>query len=264
MALSDIEAYVCENEQLTERLYLLSLESHEIATAIQPGQFVHLSVPGIESHILRRPFSIYDADPETGRFDILYQVVGVGTDAMTNLAPGDGVKMIAPIGKRWDIPRETKKVLLVGAGVGAAPLYMLAKEAVSLGMEVDVVLGSANRESLVCLDRYSAVLQSEPACSTDDGSYGYRGFCTDVAVSAMDDAQAAGDPYGFVAVCGPEPVMRIVSGAALERDIPCQVSLEKRMACGIGACLSCVVDTPQGKKRVCVDGPIFDAAEVIW
>lgn len=264
MALGNYPATVIGNERLTDRLWLLELEGRDVAEDIQPGQFVHMHIPGMDGHILRRPFSVYDADPQSGRFDILYQVVGCGTDAMTRLVPGAQVDMISPIGRRWSIPKGVSRMLAVGAGVGAAPLFMLCKEAQLQGVAVDVVLGAADRKSLVTHGRYKDACTGSVSCSTDDGSFGYHGFCTDVAIGMMDEAEGGGNPYGYVAVCGPEPVMRIVSSVAIERAIACQVSMERRMACGVGACLSCVVETRDGKRRACVDGPVFDAKEVVW
>ena len=123
----------------------------------------------------------------------------------------------------------------------------------------------------VCAKRYETLLATSSACSddvpriaTDDGTLGRAGFCTSLVEEALTEAEATQNPYDYVAVCGPEPLMKIVATAAQNHGVPCEVSLERRMACGIGACLSCVVDTTSGKKRSCVDGPIFNALEVVW
>ena len=264
-------AILIENEQLAERLFFMRLESPTIAAAVRPGQFVHMRIPGIEGHVLRRPFSIYDADSTGKTIDILYQVVGFGTDAMTHLKPGTeetSIELVGPVGNTWtaaqwtarDIP---KRALLVGGGVGAAPLYMLTKHLKSIGASVDVVLGAQTKEAHVTLEKYTDLLGYEPFCSTDDGSYGHHGFATALVEERLAQGSASdGTAYDYVAVCGPPPLMRIVAAKACEADVYCEVSLEKLMACGIGACLSCVVDTVAGKKRVCVDGPIFAAEEV--
>lgn len=262
--MKDHPSIVMGNKRKTDSLWVMTLRAPELARAIRPGQFVHMEMPTLQSNILRRPFSIYDVDEAAGTVDILYQVVGVGTADMTKWEPGYLTNMIGPIGSAWTPPADAKRALLVGGGVGAAPLFLLYKELVRGGVEADVILGAVTKEALVCHERYASVCACEPRCSTDDGTFGRQGFCTVLVEEALDEAAAASTPYDYVAVCGPEPLMRAVVGQVEGRGASTQVSLEKRMACGIGACLSCVVDTHAGKRRACVDGPIFDAEEVIW
>lgn len=272
--LSDYGATVVANEQATERLYIMELEvqrpenhakaKDDLPSCIQPGQFVHMTIPPLQSHILRRPFSVYATDPGRHRVEILYQVVGDGTADMTQWKAGQGTSMIGPIGRGWSVPEAAKRALLVGGGVGAAPLFMLCEELVERGVEVDVILGAATKDALVCHDRYEQLCGCAPTCSTDDGTFGRAGFCTSLVEDALATSRESGNVYDYAAVCGPEPLMRIASGAITEAGVPCQVSMERRMACGVGACLSCVIDTTTGKQRACVDGPVFDAKEVIW
>ena len=148
--------------------------------------------------------------------------------------------------------------------MGAAPLFMLCESLISAGVRTDVVLGAQTEAALTCRGRYEALLDEPPRCATDDGSFGREGFCTSLVAEALAEAAEAGEPYDYLAVCGPEPLMKIVAGMAAEAGVPCEVSMEKRMACGVGACLSCVVDTVDGKQRACVDGPVFDARKVVW
>lgn len=263
MALVNETARILSNEQVGPRLYLMALASPAIAGAIEPGQFVHMRVPRMEAHILRRPFSVYARDAQAGTLEVLYQVVGFGTDHMTRLAAGEECELIGPVGATWNPPADGR-CLLVGGGVGAAPLFMLCERICASDAAVDVVLGAQTVSALVCRERYAALLGAEPRCATDDGSYGRAGFCTSLVSEALAEAAAAGAPYDYVAVCGPEPLMKIVAGLAADAGVRCEVSMEKRMACGIGACLSCVVDTVDGKKRACVDGPVFDARKVVW
>ena len=269
----DITAPVLDNHQVGPRLHLMTLSAPEIASSIKPGQFVHMQIPGMEGHILRRPFSVYAANEDEGMIEILYQVVGFGSERMTKLAPGDEVapKLIGPVGHGWAAPEKCERTLLVGGGVGAAPLYLLFEQLVAAGVDVTVVLGAQTEAALVCRERYARVLstagccaENAPLCATDDGTFGRAGFCTSLVEDAINEANASGKPFDYLAVCGPEPLMKIVSGQAAQANIPCQVSMEKRMACGVGACLSCVVETIHGKKRSCVDGPVFDAQEVAW
>ena len=275
MALVNERARILSNAGVGPSLYLMTLEAPQIAAAIEPGQFVHMKVPGMEAHILRRPFSVYARD-------------GAGRHAGNPLPGGrirqrahDGAsrptgplratsRLVGPVGRAWQPPADVRRALLVGGGVGAAPLFMLAESLVNAGVRTDVVLGAQTQAALTCRERYEALLAAAPACddaprcATDDGSFGREGFCTSLVEEALADAKAAGEPYDYLAVCGPEPLMRIVAAMAAEAGVPCEVSMERRMACGIGACLSCVVDTTDGKQRACVDGPVFDARKVVW
>lgn len=250
---------ILENECVGENLYIMRLSSPVIAASITAGQFIHMRISCMEGHILRRPFSVYDASPQRGTLDIMYQTVGCNSSRMAELKIGEHVESIGAIGNGWHIPTECSHALLIGGGVGAAPLFMHARNLLEAGVETDVVLGARTAGALAAYDRYAELLGHDPLVATDDGSLGHHGFCTDPARELLD-AHA----YDHVACCGPEPLMRIIAAMAHEAHASCQVSLERRMACGVGACLSCVVDTPTGKRRACVDGPVFDAEEVIW
>ncbi|AJC11936.1 oxidoreductase [Berryella intestinalis] len=271
-ALANEPAKLLSNEPVGPRLFLMELESPYIARTILPGQFVHMRVNQMADHILRRPFSVYRTDPGEGRVVILYQVVGYGTDYLTGLSPeaDPAIELVGPVGRPWGARTggeraDAGRVLLVAGGVGAAPLYLLAQQLVERGAKVDMVMGAQTRSALVTLSDYRERLGIGVECATDDGTYGERGFCTGLASRRLDGGCASdGAPYDLVCCCGPEPLMRIVSDMAAEVGVACQVSMERRMACGVGACLSCVVDTAAGKRRACVDGPVFDADEVVW
>lgn len=253
------------NEQVGPRLYAMEVGAPLIARSLMPGQFVHVKVPGREAHLLRRPFSVYNATPELALIEILYQVVGGGSHHMTQLKLGDTLEMIGPLGNGWHLPAGAQRVLLVGGGVGAAPLYLFAKQLFNQGIKVDIILGAATKDALVCYERYKDIAQDEASSpitievATDDGSFGHQGFCTALVEEAL-----ATQTYDYGAVCGPEPMMRIVANIFKTAGIPSELSLEKRMACGVGACLSCVVETTEGMKRSCVDGPVFDARKVVF
>lgn len=266
MALVNERSDMLSNACVGPNLYLMTLRAPRIASSIEPGQFVHMRVPGMPERILRRPFSVYARDAKAGTLDVLYQAVGAGTAHLAALdaAHARPAELIGPVGRAWAPPADAGCALLVGGGVGAAPLFMLCESLVARGVRTDVVLGAQTAAALVCRERYAALLGAEPRCATDDGSFGRAGFCTSLVSDALAEAADAGEPYAYVAVCGPEPLMKIVAGMAAEANVPCEVSLERRMACGVGACLSCVVDTVEGKRRSCVDGPVFDARKVIW
>lgn len=266
--LANEQTKLLSNEMVGPRLYLMRVESPLICSAILPGQFVHMHIPGMPDHVLRRPFSVYAWDTETGVMDILYQVVGYGTDHLTQLQPNDrlanDIELIGPIGNAWAPSKDSAgfqpaKSLIVGGGAGAPAVFMLAKQLHEAGKQVDAVLGAATKDALVCMERYQQLLGEEHVfVATDDGSFGRAGFCT----SLVEERLAEG--YDYIATCGPNPLMRIVAELAQKAGAFCEVSTERKMACGVGACLSCVVDTTEGKKRSCVDGPIFDSKKVIW
>lgn len=251
------DAIVRSNEQVGPRLYKVTLAAPRTAAAIEPGQFVHLLIPGFEAHILRRPFSVYRANGDLGEVEVIYQTVGAGTRFMAGLRPGANCSLIAPLGHGWQ-PTGGRS-LLVGGGVGAAPLFMFAERLIELGTPTEVVLGAQTASMLVTRDDYAELLDRDPVIATDDGSEGYAGFCTEPVRELLQIGE-----FSAVYCCGPEPLMRAVAGLSADAGVPCWVSMEKRMACGVGACLSCVVETTSGKRRSCVDGPVFPASEVVW
>lgn len=253
------QGIVHSNKAYTDRLWVMEIDVDQIGQQVLPGQFIHVKIPGMEGHILRRPFSVYYTCEEGTRIGVLYQVVGFGSAHMTTLEPGETLSVMGPIGHGWSIPENTSSALLVAGGVGGAPLFMHAQELVAQGVDVDVVLGAQSADALVVEPRYAQLLGKTPLIATDDGSRGHAGFCTDLVAHKIAERS-----YDYVACCGPEPMMKIVSEMTLAAGIPTWISLEKRMACGIGACLSCIVETTAGRKRSCIDGPIFDASEVLW
>lgn len=257
--LLDEKAVLLANMHAGANIYLASLEAPRIAKSALPGQFIHMKIADMDDHILRRPFGVYDAQPEEGTIEIMYQVLGVGTRRLTALKPGVEMSLIGPIGRGWQPPEGIGRALLVAGGVGSAPLHPLAKMLVERDCQVTAVLGAQTKDALVARVRYADTVGSEPLCSTDDGTFGREGFCTSIVKDMLEAVD-----YDYVACCGPEPLMVKVASMAAEHGVFCEVSLEKRMACGVGACLSCVADTTEGRKRVCVDGPVFPAETVLW
>lgn len=251
-------ARVLDNRRLAAGIYVVELEAPAIASRACPGQFVHMRIPGMEGHILRRPFSLCGWGD--GHARIMYQVVGYGTGRLSELVPGMETSLIGPIGRGWNPPEGTRHAVLVCGGMGTAPQTMLAKQLVEAGAGVDCLVGATSADRLAGTE----ALESHGASvhiSTDDGSVGYHGFCTELIAEYAQDAD-------YISVCGPEPMERAAARAiaglgALDGRI-CEVSLERHMACGIGACLSCAVDTASGRRRACVDGPVFGLEEVVW
>jgi dihydroorotate dehydrogenase electron transfer subunit len=247
---------VVANERLAEGVGLLTLAAPEIRSRVAPGQFVHLRISGTGPQILRRPFSVHATTHDGIR--ILYQVVGAGTRELAGKRPGDEMDALGPLGTGFRVPEGAAHALIVAGGLGVAPLALLATSLAERGVAVTGCVGAPTAERLLALDILGDSCR-ELLIATDDGSRGERGFVT----ALVEGALAASKP-DVAYVCGPEAMARIVAGQCARAGVACQVSLERLMACGVGACLSCVVPTTGGFKRACSDGPVFDAEEVIW
>ncbi len=216
--------------------------------AVRSGQFVDIALPGF---YLRRPISVSDILPDG--LVIYYKVVGEGTRVMAGYAPGTPLELLLPLGSGFHPENCREDALLVGGGLGAAPLYLLAKELLALGKGVSVVLGF-NRADEICLAEEFRALGVAVHFATLDGSVGTRGFVTD----AIAAARPAFDRFY---TCGPLPMMKALCQAL---DAPGEASLEERMGCGAGFCYGCSVRTASGPKRVCADGPVFDKEVILW
>lgn len=248
---------VISNERIAQGVGLLALAAPRCAASVRPGQFVHLRVDAGSDAILRRPFSVHRA--YNGVIEILYQVLGVGTLRLAEKVAGDeSMDVVGPLGHGWEVPDHTAHALFVTGGLGAAPLGMLAESLAERGVAVAVAMGAPTASRLVARTLYESVSRRVEV-ATDDGSAGVCGF-----VTTISDDMLARERFDVVYTCGPEQMQRIVAAQAVKHGVPCQVSLERLMACGIGACLSCVVKTANGQKRACVDGPVFSAEEVAW
>jgi dihydroorotate dehydrogenase electron transfer subunit len=247
---------VLANDRVAERVGLLVLRAPRIAAAVEPGQFVHLRIATGTDLLLRRPFSVHRASGEA--IEVLYQVLGRGTRELATKGRGDDMDAVGPLGTGWEVCERAVRALLVAGGLGAAPLGMLAERLAARGVAVSVAQGASSAERLVGRELFESVARRVEV-ATDDGSAGECGSVTVVSKRLLQE-----DRPDVVCVCGPEAMARTVAGQAAEAGVPCRVSLERLMACGIGACLSCVVTTTHGRKRACTDGPVFEAEEVCW
>jgi dihydroorotate dehydrogenase electron transfer subunit len=248
---------VLSNERITQGVGLVVLSAPRIAASVLPGQFVHLRVATGADIILRRPFSVHRASGD--RIEILYQILGEGTLRLAERLRGDeSMDALGPLGRGWRIPEGARRALLVAGGLGAAPLGMLAEQLAERGVAVVVAQGAPTASRLVARELFERVAR-RVEIATDDGSEGARGFVIGPVDKLLDS-----EKFDVVFTCGPEPMQRAVARMAADAGVECQVSLERLMACGIGACLSCVVKTRDGLRRACVDGPVFDAEEVVW
>ncbi|MBK5211216.1 MAG: dihydroorotate dehydrogenase electron transfer subunit [Coriobacteriia bacterium] len=246
---------VISNREICPGVHSIVLVAPRIAKTILPGQFIHLDIDK-DALTLRRPLSVYKTDGE--KIEILYQIVGVGTDMLSKMTTSDTMSAVGPLGRDWPVKAEAKRALLVAGGLGAAPLGMLTEKLRAQGTQIYFAQGSTTEDRLIARDAF-AVEVDEHAIATDDGSCGVCGFVTAPVKTFIDDIL-----FDIAYVCGPEPMQRGVVDLLKTKHIETYVSLERLMACGIGACLSCVVPTINGLKRACVDGPVFNAEEVLW
>ena len=237
-------AEILVNKALSPDIYKLKLAVPEIPAGVQAGQFVHLEVPGFS---LRRPFTVADADRES--ITLLIRRHGKGTKALEALQPGDQLQVLGPLGQGY-CP-ESGPALLLGGGIGAAALTLLARRLPNCTF----VMGGRSEKEL-WLGELSLPDTVKIEYATDDGSRGFHGNLVQYAQEHLKS--------GWVAACGPQPMLIGLQRLMLERGIPGEFALEERMACGVGACMGCTCKTKKGRALVCKDGPVFDALEVLF
>lgn len=221
---------------------------------ICPGQFAEVRVDNSKTTFLRRPFSIHDADKQSNTLDLLINKVGDGTLALSELVPGDYLNLMLPLGKGFGIPEPESDVLLIGGGVGMAPMLLLGKE-LSKSCNVSFLFGFRAQSYIIDLSSYS--MYGKVYITTEDGSVGEKGFVTNHSVLSENI-------FDKIYACGPTPMMKAVAKFARAHNVECEVSLENKMACGLGACLCCVTMTNDGHKCVCTDGPVFNINDLPW
>jgi dihydroorotate dehydrogenase electron transfer subunit len=246
---------VLANERVARGVGALRLSAAGIASRVRPGQFIHLRIAAGADFILRRPFAVHRREGDA--IELLYQTVGRGTHELESRRAGEVMDAIGPLGHGWEVG-DVSSALLVAGGLGAAPLGMLAEDLARRGVAVTVALGAPSAERLLARSLFESVAR-RVEIATEDGSAGERGL-----VTALTARRLAEETPDVVCACGPEAMSRAVAAQAHEARVPCLVSLERLMACGIGACLSCAVSTTHGSKRACRRGPVFDAEEVLW
>ena len=237
------------NEQIAKNVYRMQLCGD--TTGILPGQFVNIRVQG---QFLRRPISVCNVEPSLNNAEplltIIYKVVGVGTEAMSHLPVGTQLDVLTVLGNGYDLTKAGNAPLLVGGGVGVPPMYMLARQLREMGKAVRVILGFNTKDEVFYEEEFRA-LGCDVTVTTVDGSHGVKGFVT----NALDGQQS------YYYTCGPLPMIKALLQAAGTNG---EVSMEERMGCGFGACMGCTIQTTQGPKRVCKEGPVFPAEELIF
>lgn len=246
---------ISDYKHLSKDFFILELQSEKSLPELKPGQFAEIKVEGSPETFLRRPFSIHDVDIHLKKIKILVQKAGKGTEALSRLKIGDRLNVIYPLGNSFSLPEPEKKALLVGGGCGIAPLMFLAKYLKDNGIQPDILIGFRNSDRVIEYDEYAQT--GNLFLATEDGSKGFKGMVTDHPV-------LQGKLYDIVYCCGPEPMMKSVSGICSRNGTDCEVSLENLMGCGIGACLCCIVETSKGNVCTCTDGPVFNTKDLKW
>lgn len=239
-----------------ERSTFLLLQCDEPLEEIKAGQFVQVRVDDAQHTYLRRPISIHDVDYANRTITLLVQRVGEGTNKISDTEIGDTLNIIYPLGNGFTMPEDkNKNVILVGGGIGIAPLYYLGKMLKENGVEPIFLLGGRSKNDLIMLEEFESV--GKVYITTNDGSLGEEGFVTQHSV--WKEKQ-----FDMIYTCGPKPMMMAVTKIARENNIDCEVSLENLMACGLGACLCCVENTIEGNVCVCKEGPVMNINKLLW
>ena len=252
-----LDLQVTSAVQLSE-CYLLLLATNPAGSLPEmcPGQFAQLRIDDSKETFLRRPISLHCLDYEKNEIGFLIQKVGEGTASLWRKQPGSMLNAILPLGKGFTMPSSPEqKFLLVGGGVGIAPLLFMGEEILRMGAKPTFLLGARSKTDLLRLDAYQAC--GDVYVTTEDGSEGEKGFVTQHSILQKEK-------FDRVVVCGPKPMMMAMASYAKQTGTTCEVSLENMMACGLGACLCCVEETKDGNVCVCKEGPVFNIDELKW
>ena len=243
-------------EALSDKHVLIKLTDDKPLPEMLPGQFVEVRVDNSPSTFLRRPISINNVDYNHNELWLLVAAVGDGTRQLQKLQKGDRLNCVLPLGNSFTMPTDSsEKVLLVGGGVGVAPLLYFGKRIKAMGGEPTFLLGARSAKDVLERELFEQV--GRVLITTEDGSEGEKGFVTNHSVLAQEH-------FDRISTCGPKPMMIAVARYAFKNDIECEVSLENKMACGVGACLCCVEKTVEGNKCVCKEGPVMNIKKLTW
>lgn len=234
---------------------LLKLTDSKPLPPMCPGQFAELKVSGSETTFLRRPISINNVVEEKNEVWFLIHAVGDGTRRLAELGAGDTLNVVMPLGRGFTFPEKGENMLLVGGGVGTAPLLYMGKKMCEAGMRPIFLLGGRTAGDLMQLDLFRAY--GDVYVTTEDGSMDEKGFVTQHSILSQMT-------FNRIATCGPKPMMQAVARYARSVNAECEVSLENMMACGVGACLCCVENTTEGHLCVCKEGPVFNINRLLW
>ena len=262
----DILTKIISNEQVAQHHFLLYCECPEIATCALPGQFVHVLMLSGTEFLLRRPFTVYTI--EGTRISMLYQVIGEGTAALSKMQSGASLRVLGPLGNTFQVPANVGPAILVGGGAGIAALMLLAVALNIMGVRTLAFIGAMKRERLLSINDLRGI-HVQTFIATDDGSTGHHGLVTELLGSELEQAQVHKPEKPVVYACGPRGMLQAVTQVAQSHQIPAQLAMENRMGCALGVCLGCVcrIRTSEGGveyQRVCTEGPVFNADDVVW
>jgi dihydroorotate dehydrogenase electron transfer subunit len=257
-----LKAEIAENKEIGSLYHHMRVSLPLPIGPIVPGQFAMLSIEGNKDILLPRPFSIHNFDKaeDASQLDFLYKVVGKGTELLGKLPAGYPISILAPLGKGFPDAPSGYKTLLVAGGMGVVPLFPLLLRLRKSHTSLHFLYGAKSEQDLICLPALIKLKGITMTIATEDGTSGEKGVVTKLLEHEEDEAGAKMAMYA----CGPEPMLKVVADFAAERNMPCWISLERRMACGVGACLSCIVMTKEGYKCSCTEGPTFASRDILW
>ncbi len=240
---------------LTPQHVLLHLTHDQQLPSMKAGQFTQVRIENSSATFLRRPFSINLLDHDRNELWLLIHIVGVATAALAQMKIGDKLNCILPLGNGFSNAKKGERILLVGGGVGIAPLLFLGSQISAAGAEPIFLLGAKTKNDLLELDQFAKL--GRVCVTTEDNSLGTQGMVTNHSILCQEQ-------FDRIQACGPKPMMMGIAKYAMQHDTPCEVSIENIMACGIGACLCCVEKTIEGNKCVCTEGPVFNIKQLTW
>ena len=253
---------IVSQERDADSYFRLVLRAPQIAPLIQPGQFAHVRILPLKDALLRRPFSIFQAAGDT--FSILYKNVGKGTDVLSRMRAGEELSVIAPLGHGFTVPPAGGDTpLLVAGGYGMAAMFLLAQRSPQKGI---VFVGGRRRVDILCEADFAAI-GWEVRAVTEDGSHGEKGLVTQPLLAELKNSNLKTKNLKLFA-CGPTPMLKAVGKIAEEHQLPCELSMDEHMCCGVGTCLTCVIPVKTGDsweyQRTCTEGPVFDSRQIVW
>jgi dihydroorotate dehydrogenase electron transfer subunit len=276
-------ATIVSNERDTDQYFRLVLRAPQVAPLIRPGQFAHVRILPLKDALLRRPFSIFQVRDDT--FSILYKTVGKGTDVLSRMRAGEELSVIAPLGHGFTVPEPGAETpLLVAGGYGMAAMFLLAQRSPQKGI---VFVGGRRRVDILCEKDFAAI-GWEVRATTEDGSHGEKGLVTQPLLAELgrrqgDESQteteknkvnqslltsAATNRNFKLFACGPTPMLKAIGKIAEDFNLPCELSMDEHMCCGVGTCLTCVIKIKSGEtweyQRTCAEGPVFDSRQILW
>ena len=257
-----VYAKLIKKEEIIRNIYKFSVKAPEIVESAKTGNFIEIRVTDGIDPFLRRPISIYNLDKEKGILEFIFQVKGKGTEILAKKEEGNGIDIIGPLGHGTFKFDKYKNIAVIGGGIGIFPLYELSKQAKQNDVKVNCYLGFRNK-GFVMLEKEFEEVTDKLIITTDDGTYKNKGFAIDYLKDDMEN-----EKYECIYACGPLPMLKAVQKYAIENNIDCQLSLEEKMACGLGVCLGCAVKIAKSPKdtpeywHVCKGGPVFNAKDV--